>query len=148
MVSFTECLFLDYVSYSCQISQKERFAKIVGDFQLLTIFPKDYIQIFQRLLNTPLKSARKIVSCFDVFIDVCFSLKGRLSRSIPFSEVKQIYDEFCGIRLQDGEVPPELKFAQLWLNESEAAARRCSSKQVFLKFSQYSQEKICVGVSF
>ena len=31
---------------------------------------------------------------------------------------------------------------------SEAAVRRCSSKYVFLEISQYSQEKICVGVSF
>ena len=43
MVSFIEYLFLDYVSYSCQTSKKDCFAKIVGDFQLLTIFPKDYI---------------------------------------------------------------------------------------------------------
>ena len=31
---------------------------------------------------------------------------------------------------------------------SEAAFHRCSSKQLFLKISQYSQEKTCVGVFF
>ena len=31
---------------------------------------------------------------------------------------------------------------------SEAAERRCSSKEVFLEISQYSQENICVGASF
>ena len=30
----------------------------------------------------------------------------------------------------------------------EAFVRKCSSKQVFLKISQLSQENICVGVSF
>ena len=30
----------------------------------------------------------------------------------------------------------------------EAVVRRCSSKEVFLKISQYPQENICVGVSF
>ena len=30
----------------------------------------------------------------------------------------------------------------------EAAVHRCSSKQVLLEISQYSQEMICVGVSF
>ena len=31
---------------------------------------------------------------------------------------------------------------------SEAAVSRCSSKEVLLKISQYSQENTCVGVSF
>ena len=31
---------------------------------------------------------------------------------------------------------------------SEAAVRRCSSKQVLLEISQYLQENICVGVTF
>ena len=31
---------------------------------------------------------------------------------------------------------------------SEAAAHRCSWKKVLLEISQYSQESICVGVSF
>ena len=31
---------------------------------------------------------------------------------------------------------------------SEAAVRRCSSKEIFLKTLQYSQENVCVGVSF
>ena len=30
----------------------------------------------------------------------------------------------------------------------EAAVRRCSSKEMFFKISQYSQEKACDGVSF
>ena len=33
-------------------------------------------------------------------------------------------------------------------SESEAVVGRFSSKQVFLKMSQYSQENFCVGVSF
>ena len=32
--------------------------------------------------------------------------------------------------------------------QPEAAGRRCSSKQLILKISQYSQENICDGVSF
>ena len=31
---------------------------------------------------------------------------------------------------------------------SEAAVRRCSSKEIFFKISQYSQENACVGASF
>ena len=31
---------------------------------------------------------------------------------------------------------------------TEAAVRRCSSKYIPLKMSQYSRENICVGVSF
>ena len=31
---------------------------------------------------------------------------------------------------------------------SEAAVRRCSSKQVFLEISQYSQKSISAGVTF
>ena len=34
------------------------------------------------------------------------------------------------------------------IRSTEAAVRRCSSKQVFLKISQYSQENTCVGISF
>ena len=30
----------------------------------------------------------------------------------------------------------------------EAVVRRCFSKKVFIKISQYSREDICVGVSF
>ena len=33
-------------------------------------------------------------------------------------------------------------------NSTKAAVRRCFSKQVFLKISQYSQENICVRVFF
>ena len=36
----------------------------------------------------------------------------------------------------------------LSLSFSEAAVCRCSSKQVLLEILQYSQENICVGVSF
>ena len=32
--------------------------------------------------------------------------------------------------------------------KSEAAVSRCFSKEVFLKIPQYSEENICVGVSF
>ena len=32
--------------------------------------------------------------------------------------------------------------------KAKAAVRRCSTKEVFLKISQYSQESTCVGVSF
>ena len=36
-----------------------------------------------------------------------------------------------------------------WVNTEGAAHRRgCSEKEEFLKFSQYSEENICVGVSF
>ena len=35
-----------------------------------------------------------------------------------------------------------------FLSFSEAAVCRCSSKQVLLEILQYSQENICVGVSF
>ena len=31
---------------------------------------------------------------------------------------------------------------------TEAVVRKCSSKQVFLKISQISQENTCVGISF
>ena len=31
---------------------------------------------------------------------------------------------------------------------SETAVCRCSSKEMFLKILQYSQEKTCIGVSF
>ena len=34
------------------------------------------------------------------------------------------------------------------IRSTDAAVRRCSSKQVFLKILQYSQEGICVGISF
>ena len=38
-----------------------------------------------------------------------------------------------------------IKLTHFW---SEAVIRRCSSKQVFLKFSHISQENTCVGVYF
>ena len=33
-------------------------------------------------------------------------------------------------------------------NHSQAAVRKCSSKQIFQKFSQISQKNTCIGVSF
>ena len=48
-----------------------------------------------------------------------------------------------GVRVQVLKASPN----QLSLH-IKAAVRRCSSKQLFLKISQYSQEYICVGVSF
>ena len=53
--------------------------------------------------------------------------------------------DFLGsrVRVQVLKVSPN----QLSLH-IKAAVRRCSSKQLFLKISQYSQEYICVGVSF
>ena len=41
-----------------------------------------------------------------------------------------------------------LNFRFLQLVMAEAVVRTCSVKKVFLKISQYSQEKTCVGVSF
>ena len=35
----------------------------------------------------------------------------------------------------------------LWTTASQTAFRRCSTKQVFLKIPQYSQESPCVGDS-
>ena len=34
------------------------------------------------------------------------------------------------------------------IRSTEAAIHRCSSKQVFLRILQYSQERTCVGISF
>ena len=54
---------------------------------------------------------------FSFFIDVRTSLKGRLPRSTLIFKAKQIYNEYCGIKRQGGEVPDQLKFANGWLNE-------------------------------
>ena len=36
-----------------------------------------------------------------------------------------------------------------WIcQDQEAGVRRCSSEEVFLKISQYSQKNTCAGVSF
>ena len=40
------------------------------------------------------------------------------------------------------------KYLSLMRLTIEAAVRICSSKWVFLRISQYSQENTCVGVSF
>ena len=40
------------------------------------------------------------------------------------------------------------QIAQCTTFVTEAASRRCTVKKVFLKITQYLQEKICVGVSF
>ena len=40
----------------------------------------------------------------------------------------------------------ENSYAMFQIREA-SVVRRCSSKQVFLKFSQISQEKSCVGVA-
>ena len=42
----------------------------------------------------------------------------------------------------------KIRFMFILFRVSEAVVRRCSSKYVFLKISQDSQENICVGVSF
>ena len=44
-------------------------------------------------------------------------MKGRLPRSILISKGKQIYNEYCGIKRQGGEVPDQLIFTNRWLNE-------------------------------
>ena len=45
-----------------------------------------------------------------------------------------------------------LRILQLWASlgtyHDRSSYERCSSKQVFLRILQYSQEKTCVGVSF
>ena len=54
---------------------------------------------------------------FSFFIDVRTSQKGRLPQSILISEPKQIYNEYCDIKRQSGEMPDQLKFTNQWLNE-------------------------------
>ena len=41
-----------------------------------------------------------------------------------------------------------IEFANFNSNGVEAVVHRCSSKQMFLKISQFTQENTCVGVSF
>ena len=43
----------------------------------------------------------------------------------------------------DKQRPPALR-----KDNPEAVVRRCSSKEVFLKISQYSQENTCIEISF
>ena len=55
--------------------------------------------------------------CSVFFGDVHTSLKGRSTRSIVTSNAKQIYNEYCYVKRQGGEVPDQLKFTNQWLNE-------------------------------
>ena len=107
-------------------------------------FEKRYSNIFQYFRKSARKSKSKvgILEVLRVFCTNDHSENGSSPISCyslflhPLKIQKNI--DFWGV--QKGT------FGMRWVN-AEAVVRRCSSKQVFLKISQYSQANTSVGVS-
>ena len=64
-----------------------------------------------------------------------------------FDKENSLFDEGIHLKILDRNVSVSKTFHSFLLLAREAAARRCSSKYVLLRVSQYSQENTCVGVS-
>ena len=54
---------------------------------------------------------------FDYFIDIRYSLKGRLPQHILLSKVKQLYEEYCILKPEAGEEPERSKITRKWLQK-------------------------------
>ena len=54
---------------------------------------------------------------FNYFIDVRYSLKGRLPQHILLSIAKQSYEEYCVLKAEAGAEPKKLKITQKWLQK-------------------------------
>ena len=58
----------------------------------------------------PAKKALEVrYALFDYFIDIRYSLKGRLPQHILLSKTKQLYEEYCVLKAEACEEPLKLK---------------------------------------
>ena len=65
---------------------------------------------------------------FDYFIDIRYSLKGQLPQHIILSKAKQLYEEYCALKAEDGEEPEKLKITRKWLQ------KWCKAYRISLKY--------------
>ena len=54
---------------------------------------------------------------FDYFIEIRYSLKGRLPQHIVLSKGRQLYEEYCILKTDAGKEPDKLKITRKWLQE-------------------------------
>ena len=62
---------------------------------------------------------------FDYFIDIRYSLKGRLP---PHIKAKQLYEEYCIQKAEADEKPEKLKITRKWLQ------KWCKDYRISLKY--------------
>ena len=72
-----------------------------------------------RVMGTgPPKKALKVqYGLFDYFIDIRYSLKGQLPQHILLFKAKQLYEEYCVLKAEAGEVPEKLKTTRKWCKD-------------------------------
>ena len=57
-------------------------------------------------LSPPQEKALEVqYALFDYFIDIWYSLKGRLQQHILLSKAKQLYEKYCVLKAEVGEEP-------------------------------------------
>ena len=82
---------------------------------------------------------------FHFFIDIRYTLKGRLPRSILLGKAKELYDDYCKLKSGAGEASDQLKFTDMWLI-SWCNAYRISLKPPNKRFSisQNARKRIII----
>ena len=66
----------------------------------------------------PKKKALEVrYALFNYFIDIRYSLKGRLPQHILLSKAKQLYEEYCVLKAEAGKKPQKLKITRKWLQK-------------------------------
>ena len=54
---------------------------------------------------------------FDYFIDIRYSLKGRLPQRILLFKAILLFEEYCFLKAEAGEEPEKLKITRKWLQK-------------------------------
>ena len=67
------------------------------------------------MLAPPKKPLEVRYALFDYFIDIKYSLKGRLPQHFLLSQAKQLYEEYFFLKAEAGEEPKKLKITRKWL---------------------------------
>ena len=78
--------------------------------------------------DPPKKALEVQYTLFDYFIDIRYSLKGRLPQHILLSKAKQLYEEYCILKVEASEEPEKLKITQKWLQ------KWCKDYHISLKY--------------
>ena len=95
-----------------------------GEFDL----EEDCCKNKHRGAGPPKKALEVRYALFDYFIDIKYSLKGRLTQRILLSKAKQSYEGYCVLKAEAGEEPEKLKITRKWLQ------KWCKDYRISLKY--------------
>lgn len=77
--------------------------------------------------GAPKRALEVRTALFEYFVDVRYTLKGRLPRFLLASKAKELYDTYCELKRDAGETPEDLTISPSWID------RWCNDFGVSLK---------------